>query len=71
MAELVRDGVDGLHFRLDDARDLRRVLLQVIEDPDQLQAMRSNAPQVPGIEAQSMLVRQPYLQIITAKPRLA
>lgn len=71
MAELVRDGVDGLHFRLGDARDLRRVLLQVIEDPDQLQAMRSNAPQVPGIEAQSMLVRQPYLQTITAKPRLA
>jgi glycosyltransferase involved in cell wall biosynthesis len=65
MAELVRDGIDGLHFQLGDARDLRRVLLQLIEDPSPLTRMREQAPAVPSIEGQARIVRQLYLQAIT------
>ncbi|MEQ1575334.1 MAG: glycosyltransferase, partial [Vicinamibacterales bacterium] len=34
MAELVRDGVDGLHFRLGDAADLREKMLHLVEHRD-------------------------------------
>jgi hypothetical protein len=51
MKELVREGIVGLYFQLGDPQNLRRVLLDVIEDPSQLQAMRLEAPEVPTIEA--------------------
>lgn len=60
MAELVRDGVDGLHFRLGDAADLRRVLERVIEEPAILEEMRRHAPEVPTIEAQAAKIREHY-----------
>jgi glycosyltransferase involved in cell wall biosynthesis len=41
MAELVTDGVDGLHFRVEDAPDLRRVLRQCVHDPDRLERLRA------------------------------
>jgi hypothetical protein len=44
---------------------LRCVLLELIEDPSQLQAMRMEAPEVPTIEAQAEIVRQVYVQAIT------
>lgn len=64
MAELVRDGVDGLLFRVGDAADLRRVLLQVIEHPELLQQLRAQAPGVPTIETQAQVVRDRYVQIL-------
>lgn len=60
MAELVRDGVDGLHFRLGDAADLRRILERVIGEPERLERMRANAPEVPSIEAQADRIRDHY-----------
>jgi glycosyltransferase involved in cell wall biosynthesis len=51
MAELVRDGIDGLHFRLGDAADLRRKLRYVAMHPDVLERLRDGIPAVPGIEA--------------------
>ena len=51
MKELVREGIVGLSFLLGDPQNLPRVLLDVIEDPSQLQAMRLEAPEVPTIEA--------------------
>lgn len=41
MAELVRDSVDGLHFRSNDATDLARVLQRLIDEPDLLLRLRS------------------------------
>ncbi|MFN5193687.1 MAG: glycosyltransferase family 4 protein [Cyanobacteriota bacterium] len=64
MAELVRDGVDGRLFRIGDAADLRRVLLDLIERPDQLAQLRAQAPAVPTIAAQSRLVREQYLTLL-------
>jgi glycosyltransferase involved in cell wall biosynthesis len=60
MAELVRDGIDGLHFRLGDVAQLRRVLERVIERPAMLEAMRREAPAVPTIEEQAARIRRHY-----------
>lgn len=64
MAELVRDGVDGMHFRLGDAADLRRVLQSIIARPAQLAAMRSRAPTVPTIDEQAERIRGHYRAVI-------
>jgi hypothetical protein len=60
MAELVRDGVDGLRFHVGDAGDLRRVLETVIERPAMLAEMRLQAPDVPTIESQVGRIRGHY-----------
>lgn len=54
MAELVRDGVDGLRFRLGDVDSLHRVLASVVDRPGMLESMRANAPAVPTIEEQTL-----------------
>ncbi|HTK74233.1 MAG TPA: glycosyltransferase, partial [Gemmataceae bacterium] len=36
MAELVSDGMDGLHFRAGDAADLRRVIRRCVSEPELL-----------------------------------
>ena len=40
MADLVHDGVDGLHFRPDDAADLARQLRRIRDDPELLPRLR-------------------------------
>ena len=60
MAELVRDGIDGLHFRLGDSADLREKLLYVIDHPEMLVRLRSNIPSVPEIDRQAAEVRTRY-----------
>ena len=64
MAELVRDGIDGLLFRLGDADDLRRVLQAVIARPEQLAEMRCHAPTVPTIETQAERIRGHYRSVM-------
>jgi glycosyltransferase involved in cell wall biosynthesis len=60
MAELVRDGVDGLLFRFGDARDLSRVMRSIIDRPEMLDLLRANAPDVPTIEGQALRIRAHY-----------
>ena len=59
MAELVRDGVDGLHFRFGDAADLREKLARVVRHPELLDRLRRGIVPVPGLEAHTaaMLTR--------------
>ena len=71
MKELVRDGIVGLNFQLGDDQDLLRILLHLIEDPDQLQALRGQSPKVPTIYAQAGIVTQLYVQAITTRPPVA
>lgn len=66
MAELVRNGVDGLHFRLGDPQDLKAKLLSLIENQEMLKSMRSNMPEVPDMELQSRFVRQIYIELTEA-----
>lgn len=42
MAELVRDGLDGLHFQAANSHDLARQLQRLIDEPDLLPLLRSN-----------------------------
>lgn len=64
MAELVRDRIDGRHFQIGDVADLRRVLQELIEDPEQLQRLRVQIPPVPTIADQAAVVRGHYLSLL-------
>jgi glycosyltransferase involved in cell wall biosynthesis len=50
MQELVRNGVDGVHFRVGSPEDLRRVVLACIADPQQLRTLRPTAERVMSSE---------------------
>jgi glycosyltransferase involved in cell wall biosynthesis len=64
MAELVRDGIDGLHFRLGDVTDLREKLIHIIDHPETIDRLRRGIPTVSTIEehAAELLVR--YRQLV-------
>lgn len=64
MAELVRDGIDGLHFRLGDPADLRGKLTLLVDRPEVLEQLRANVPAVPDIEVQAADVRKRYEQLV-------
>lgn len=65
MAELVQDGVNGRLFRCNDAYDLRRVLVSIINHPEQLQTFQANAPTVPKIEEQTKQLQELYTILLS------
>jgi glycosyltransferase involved in cell wall biosynthesis len=51
MADMVRDGVDGLHFEAENAEDLRDKLLSLLQDPSLLPRLHKGVkPQRNGLE---------------------
>lgn len=50
MAEYVRDGVDGLHFRTEDAADLARVMARLLDEPELLGKLARDFPPLKSIE---------------------
>jgi glycosyltransferase involved in cell wall biosynthesis len=64
MAELVRDGIDGMHFKVGDSNDLKRCMLKIIDNPSLLQQMRDNLPALPRLSEQAAIVRQKYQQLL-------
>ncbi|GAB4197489.1 MAG: glycosyltransferase family 4 protein [Roseiflexaceae bacterium] len=52
MAELVRDGVDGLHFAPGDPRDLARQLQRLIDQPELLAQLQRGVVPPTSIEAE-------------------
>jgi len=46
MAEAVRHLVDGLHFKVGDARDLRDAIIMLVRDPELVRRLASNTPAV-------------------------
>jgi len=50
MAELVHDGVDGLHFRAGDAADLCEKLARFVDDPGLAARLSTNVPDIKTIE---------------------
>lgn len=46
MAELVEHGVNGLHFRMRDAEDLRRQIQRLMDEPELLDRMRDHGTPV-------------------------
>lgn len=55
MAEMVRDGIDGLHFRPGDANDLARVMWRAMTEPSLWQYLVDGIPEVPTLTAQRYL----------------
>jgi len=68
MAELVRDDIDGRHFRFGDAGDLRAKLVNVIAQPDSIARWRAAIQPVPTIEEQAARVRRLYEAVLTSNP---
>lgn len=50
MAELVADGVNGLHARCGDAGDLARTMIRAASEPGLWQRLAAAAPRVPTVE---------------------
>ena len=50
MAELVRDGIDGLHFRAGNPHALANLLRRAAAAPDLWAQFRANLPRVPTVE---------------------
>jgi glycosyltransferase involved in cell wall biosynthesis len=71
MAELVRDGVDGLHFAAGDDADLARVLARLMDEPGLLARLSQAVPRVKSIEenAREMEYRYRWLVCSRAQPR--
>jgi glycosyltransferase involved in cell wall biosynthesis len=49
MAEMVADGVNGLHFRAGDPADLARVIRRAATEPELLERLRRGVPEVPAL----------------------
>lgn len=65
MAELVRDSVDGLHFRFNDATDLARALQRLIDEPDLLPRLRSGIQKPRSLEDEMVQILAIYNDAIT------
>lgn len=67
MAELVRDGVDGLHFRYNNAADLTRVLQRLIDEPDLLPRLRSGIQQPYSVDQEMTHLLRIYHQVVARR----
>jgi glycosyltransferase involved in cell wall biosynthesis len=70
MAELVRDGVDGLHFAPADAADLARQLQRLIDEPELLPVLRAGVTMPRGIEDEMRQLARIYQNLVD-QPSLA
>jgi glycosyltransferase involved in cell wall biosynthesis len=64
MAELVRDGVDGLHFQPADATDLARQLQRLIDEPALLHQLRSGVVMPRSIDDEMQQVMAIYQTLV-------
>jgi glycosyltransferase involved in cell wall biosynthesis len=71
MAELVRDGVDGLHFKVGDDADLARVLSRFVDEKDLLARLSKNWPRIKTMaeDAAEMEVRYRQLACIVREKK--
>lgn len=72
MAEKVRHGVDGLHFRANDPADLARVIGEAVTTPGLWRRLQSNIRDVHGMEGHAEAVRGIYAALLGGRvPRSA
>jgi glycosyltransferase involved in cell wall biosynthesis len=64
MAELVRDGVDGLHFRPGDADDLARQIQRLRDEPGLLERLRAGVRPPPSIDDEMAELMEAYRLVI-------
>jgi glycosyltransferase involved in cell wall biosynthesis len=70
MAELVSDGVDGLHFRAGDAASLRRVLRQCTDDPLLLGRLAKGIRPPTGMREHVVQEIAPIYETLVGRPPL-
>ena len=64
MAEMVRDGIDGLLFKAGDAHMLAAVLRRLVEEPALLQVLRSGIVSPMSIEEDAASLRAMYREMV-------
>ena len=70
MAEYVRDGVDGLHFRVGDPTDLARVLRRFVEEPDLVSELSGDWPRIKTIDENAAETEFRYRALVAqSRPR--
>src|SRR5262245_1434751 len=67
MAEKVRDGVDGLHFRVGDPLNLAQVVQRASETPNLWQTLQQGIPDVYRIEDHVTTLKSIYRSLIAQK----
>jgi len=70
MAEKVRDGLDGFHFRARSGAALADLLRDLADDPDRLAALNDTITQPPTLAETVAATRSLYTQLLAAPPRL-
>ena len=70
MAEKVREGLDGFHFRARSGAALADLLRELADEPDRLAALEETLTQPPSLEETVRATRELYGQLLAAPPRL-
>jgi glycosyltransferase involved in cell wall biosynthesis len=65
MAEAVKDGINGLHFRVADAGDLRRKMEYCIAHPEEVARMGQNTPRVKSIDENATEIEKIYSRLVS------
>ncbi|MEW6235578.1 MAG: glycosyltransferase [Candidatus Omnitrophota bacterium] len=69
MADLVRDGDNGLLFEVGNDNDLSRCLKRLVDDPAQIERLRPNPAEVKSIPADAQWTAAKYEELIANKNR--
>jgi glycosyltransferase involved in cell wall biosynthesis len=67
MAELVRDGIDGLHFRAGDAQDLSAKLARFVHEPELVARLSHAFADVKSIERDGEEMEARYRALVAAR----
>lgn len=67
MAEKVRDGVDGLHFRAGDPQSMAQTIMRAVTRPDLWERLRDGAPTVPSVSDQARSLIDTYRRLMPAR----
>ena len=70
MAELVRDGIDGLQFKIGDSEDLREKIRMLVNNPLLLNKLRKNLGKVKTI-AENAAEIEAFYQVLAAGKELS
>jgi glycosyltransferase involved in cell wall biosynthesis len=68
MAEKVRDGVDGLHFRVGDAESLAATMRRGVDTPGLWQRLREGARAVPSMTDHVEALTEAYDSLTERRP---
>ena len=64
MAEYVRDGVDGLHFKVGDVDDLARILKRFVDEPNLIPALSKDWMEIKTIQENALETEFRYRSLV-------